>query len=69
LFGANTVNGPGPDNVAARSAATAASTRIDRLEFDCAICTRLSTPGGTSTLSTTWITPLLAVTSAVVTVA
>ena len=35
----------------------------------CAICTTLSTPGGTSTLSITWITPLLAATSALVTVA
>ena len=32
--------------------------------FDCAICTTSSTPGGTSTLSMTWITPLLAATSA-----
>ena len=69
LVGANTVNGPGPDSAPARSAATTASTSTENTGFDCAICTTLSTPGGTSTLSITWITPLLAATSALVTLA
>merc|ERR1719463_829836 len=72
LVGANTVNGPGDDNVSAKSAATTAVTRVERSSTDCANSTMLglSAPtsgGGSMTPSMMWATPLLARLSAPVT--
>ena len=61
--------GPVPLSVVARLAATTASTSTEKAGLSCAICTTVSTPGGTSTLSMTWMTPLLAATSVAVTLA
>jgi hypothetical protein len=70
LVGANTVNGPAPLSVVAKSALTTAPTSDENVSgLACAICTTLSTPGGTSTRSTTWTMPFVARTLAVVTVA
>merc|ERR1719326_2579398 len=72
LVGANTVKGPGDDNVSAKSAATTAVTRVERSSTDCANSTMLGLSalrceGGSMTPSMMWATPLLARLSAPVT--
>jgi len=73
LVGANTVNGPGELSVSARSPATTAATRVERLSTDWANSTMLgrgldvSAAGGNITPSMMCATPLEAMLSAAIT--
>jgi len=76
LVGAKTVNGPGELSVSARSPATTAATKVDRLSTDCANSTMFSVGsadnswlGGSITVSMMCATPLVAKLSAAATVA
>merc|ERR1712100_919954 len=64
LVGANTVNGPGEDNVSAKSAATTAVTRVERSSTDFANSTMLGfsdsespQPVATTDLISRWTSP------------
>merc|ERR1739848_778938 len=77
LVGANTVNGPGELRVSARSPATTAATKVDKLSTDWANSTMFtvgssdnsSKAGGSITASMMWATPFVAKLSAPTTVA